>query len=71
MKAPGETDMQSALQNEHLAFQATDVQAYFPQSSSKWDFWQKGIALTHQLPAQAFSGGYKKNTQDFKVESYP
>lgn len=71
MKAPGERDMQSALQNEDLAFQATGIQPYFPQSSSKWDFWQKVIALTHQPPAQALSGGYKNKTQHFKVESYP
>ena len=58
--------MQSALQNEGLAFQASGIQPYFPQSSSKWDFWQKVIALTHQPPAQALSGGYKKKNPTFR-----
>ena len=40
-------------------------------NSSKWDFWQKVTALTHQPPAQALSGGCKKKPQHFKVESYP
>lgn len=71
MKAPGERDLQSALQNKYSAFQATVIQPYFPQSSSKWVFLQKVIALTHQPPAQALSGGYKKKTQHFKVEGDP
>lgn len=70
MKAPGERDMQSALQNKDLAFQASGVQPYCPQSSSKWGFWQKVITLTHQPPAQALSSRYKKKMQDLKVESY-
>lgn len=58
--------MQSALQNKDLAFQVTGVQPHFPQSSSKWDFWQKVVALTHQPPAQALSGGYKKKNSAFE-----
>ena len=35
MKDPGERDVQSALQNEDVAFQATGVQPYFPQMQTQ------------------------------------
>lgn len=56
--------MQSALQNKDLALQATGIQLYFPESSSKWDSWQEVIASTYQPPAQASLGGYQEKKQN-------